>query len=114
MKFEKKKDGEQGYEFSELYTMTSKQKTDPTIPVILTINSRSLQVDALLDTGALHANYVSESVAERIRTELHAVPSKVNTRVFTAFNNSKISREAYQLGASFNFEDALTKETKKD
>ena len=82
--------------------MKSIDTCDPTIPLTLSFNTNSLQVKALLDTGALASNYVSEEIGARIRNELNVEPKGVTTRVYTAFDESRLSCEMFNVDVTLH------------
>ena len=82
--------------------MKSIDTCDPTIPLTLSFNTNSLQVKALLDTGALASNRVSKEIEARIRNELHVEPKGVTTRVYTAFDESRLSLEMFNVDVTFH------------
>jgi hypothetical protein len=57
------------------------------IQCIITVNARTLQIAALLDTGALDGNYVSADILEWIKSSHGQVTSCASTNICSAFSN---------------------------
>ena len=55
-----------------------------TVPATLTYRNNSIDVRALIDTGALHANYLNEETARGFKA-LGAVSKQSNVKVCSAF-----------------------------
>ena len=83
-----------------------------TVPVTLTFQNHSLNVRALIDTGALHANYISEETARAFKA-LGAKPVNSRVRVCSAFKG-KCNSASEKLALFVTITNEVTNELETD